>query len=142
MAKQIHRRFTDEQVQAILKKYVNKELDRVQAMDMLGLGRSQFFEWVSRYKDGCRDFSIAYARETHNHVISTAMEDRILRELKREKALIDDPSMPVRFYNYSFIRDQIVKECHEEVSLPTIIDRAKKTAFISRSRKRSIMTGR
>ena len=142
MAKQIHGRLTDEQVQIILEKYVSNELGRVQAMDMLGLGRSQFFEWVKRYKDGCREFSIAYARETHNRVISRAMEERILHELKREKALIDDPAMPVRFHNYSFIRDQIIKECHEEVSLPTIIDRAKKTAFISQNQGRSTMTGR
>ena len=52
MAKQIHMRLTDEQVQAILKKYVSNELGRVQAMDMLGLGRSRFFEWVKRYVEG------------------------------------------------------------------------------------------
>ncbi|HME44068.1 MAG TPA: hypothetical protein VKF36_13340 [Syntrophorhabdales bacterium] len=46
-----------------------------------------------------------------------------------EKTLIDDPAMPVRFYNYSFIRDQLTKKHKRNVSLPTIIDRAKKGAF-------------
>jgi hypothetical protein len=56
-------------------------------------------------------------------------------ELETEKSLIDDPSMPVRFYNYSFIRDQIMKKHHQEVSVPTIIDRAKKRILPSEAGK-------
>jgi hypothetical protein len=70
------------------------------------------------------------------------LEGHIRSELEMEKRLIDDPSIPVRFYNYSFIRDQIMKKYHQEVSVPTIIDRAKKTGSTSRSPKGNITIGR
>jgi hypothetical protein len=142
MTKQVHNRLAAVQVEAILNRYVNKELSAVQAMDMLGLGRSRFFEWVKRYKDRSKGFSTAYRREACNHRISSDLEGYIVGELETEKSLIDDPSMPVRFYNYSFIRDQIRKKHHQEVSVPTIIDRAKKTDSTFRSRKGNIMIGR
>jgi hypothetical protein len=142
MTKQVHNRLTAEQVEAILNRYVNQELSAIQAMEILGLRRSQFFEWVKRYKDRSGDFSTAYRREACNHRISSELEGYITGELEMEKSLIDDPSMPVRFYNYSFIRDQIRKKHHQEVSVPTIIDRAKKTGSTFGSPKGPITIGR
>lgn len=142
MTEQVHNRLTATQVEAILNRYVKKELTGVQAMDMLGLSRSQFFEWVKRYKDGSENFNTTYRREKGNHRISSELEGYIIGELEIEKRLIDDPSMPVRFYNYSFIRDQIRKKYHQEVSVPTIIDRAKKTGSTARSPKGHITIGR
>lgn len=130
MTKQVHKRLTTEQVAAILNRYVNQELSAAQAMEIMGLRRSQFFEWVKRYKDRRGDFSAAYTREACNHRISSELEGHITDELEMEKSLIDDPSMPVRFYNYSFIRDQIKKKHQRDVSVPTIVDRAKKTVTI------------
>lgn len=143
MTKQLHGRLTDEQVVAILSRYVKRELTAEQAMRMLELGRSQFFEWVKRFKSGLpSDFSTGYSRKTPNYRISNEIEEHILNELRMEKSLIDDPSIPVRFYNYSFIRDQIMKKYHQEISVPTIIDRAQKGGSISRSPKGSITIGR
>ena len=142
MTKQLHNRLTEEQVDTILSRYTRKELNTVEAMDILGLSRSQFFEWVKRYQEGPQNFTIAYHRKRGNHIIDSGLEGYIMKELKVEKTLIDDPSMPVKGYNYSFIRDQIMKKYHQEVSVPTIIDRAKKTAFISRSRKGNTTIGR
>lgn len=110
-------------------------------MEILELRRNQFFEWVKRYKDRSGNFSTAYRREACNHRISSELEGYITGELEMEKSLIDDPSMPVRFYNYSFIRDQIRKKHHQEVSVPTIIDRAKKTGSTFGSRKDSSRSG-
>ncbi len=134
MGKHLHTRMMDRHVDVILSGYIQKKLNAVQAMSMLGLSRSQFFAWVKKYKDGCRDFTVAYGRKTGNHTIDSTSEEYILKELEMEKALIDDPSIPVRFYNYSFIRDQIMKKYNQRVSVPTIIDRAKKTVFTSKSR--------
>jgi len=143
MTRQLHSRLTDEQVAAILGRYAKRELSAEQAMDMLGLGRSQFFEWAKKYKEGSSGgFSVAYARQASNHRISQDLEEKLLAELTIEKALIDDPSMPVRSYNYSFVRDQILKKHKQEVSVPTIIGRAKKTAFISINPPGSTTTGR
>jgi hypothetical protein len=72
-----------------LSRYVKNELNVHQAMNMLELGRSQFFEWVKRYNEGCRDFTIAYTRETQNHKIDSELETHILKEFEIEKALIN-----------------------------------------------------
>jgi hypothetical protein len=50
MTEQIHRWLVDEQVGAILDRYLNKEISAVQGMDLLGLKRRQFFGWVKRYR--------------------------------------------------------------------------------------------
>jgi hypothetical protein len=143
MTRQLHGRLADEQAAAILSRYVQRELSAEQAMSMLELGRSQFFEWVKKYKSGLpSEFSAGYSRKTSNYRISNDLEGHILDELRIEKSLIDDPSMPVRFYNYSFIRDQIMKKYHREVSVPTIIDRAKKGGSIFKNPRGSITIGR
>ena len=142
MSRQLHNRLSDEQVSAILNKYLKREVNASHAGDMLGLSRSQFFEWVKRYKEGGLDFSVGYSRTGHNHKIDDSLEKAILKELKVEKALIDDPSMPVRWYNYSFIRDQLKKKHKRNVSLPTIIDRAKKGAFTGNGLSRRLTIGK
>lgn len=142
MTEQIHKRMIDEQVRIILDRYVKKEISALQAMNLLDLKRRQFFEWVKRYKEQGEDFSIECKRSNEHRRISEPIEENIFKELKLDKALIDDRAMPVRFYNYSFIKDQIEKKYQQEVSLPTIIDRAKKRVFIFQDRKRIFMTVR
>jgi hypothetical protein len=142
MSEQVHRRLADEQVRMVLGRYVAKELTTAQAMELLGLKRRQFFEWAQRYRDDPEGFTIRYRRQGKSRKVDAAVDKHILDELVIEKALIDDPALPVRFYNYSYIQDQIRKNYREKVSLPTIIDRAKKTAFISLSLTGSFMTTR
>ena len=130
MNEQIHKRLTDEQVKMILSRYAAKEMTAAEAMELLGLKRRQFFEWAQRYRKGPGSFTVQYLRDERNRKIDDAVDRHILEELAIEKALIDNPSLPIRFYNYSYIQDQIRKNYREKVSLPTIIDRAKKTASI------------
>ena len=142
MTEQIHKRLIDAQVRMILERYLKKELNAKQGMDLLGLKRRQFFEWVKRYKEQGEGFSIEYKRSNEHRRISASIEENIFKELKLDKALIEDRAMPVSFYNYSFIKDQIEKKYRQEVSLPTIIDRAKKRVFISQNLKRRYTTMR
>jgi len=142
MTEQIHKRLTGEQIKMILERYIKKELSGEHAMELLGLKRRQFFEWTKRYKERCEDFSIEYKRNNEHRRISEAIEENILKELKIEKVLIDDPAMPIRFYNYSYMQDQLRKKYKQEVSLPTIIDRAKKKGFTYQDQKRQFMTMR
>ncbi len=141
MTEQVHKRLIDEQVKMVVDRFIRKELSSEQAMQLLGLKRSQFFEWVRRYRESEAAFTIQYHREGKSRGVRPVVERRILQELKAEKALIDDPSLPVRFYNYSYIRDQLSRKYGYRVSLPTIIDRAKKTVFTSleESKKSMIM---
>jgi hypothetical protein len=127
MTEQVHKRVSEEQVKMILERFIRKEISSEQAMDLLGLKRSQFFEWVKKYREKGEAFTIQYHREETTRKIQPGVERKILQELKAEKALVEDPALPIRTYNYSYIRDQLVKKYHCQVSLPTIIDRAKKT---------------
>ena len=43
--------------------------------------------------------------------------------------------MPVRFYNYSAVRDDLLKQHKVKVSVPTIINRAKDNGFYLPKRK-------
>lgn len=46
--------------------------------------------------------------------------------------------MPIRSYNYSYIRDQLWSKYKQKISLPTIIDRAKKhNLYLPRKKKKS-----
>lgn len=129
MTEQVHKRLIDEQVKMILDRFIRKELQSEQAMDLLGLKRSQFFEWVKKYREDRGTFTIQYHREGKTRGIRPEVEGKILQELKAEKVLIEDPTLPIRFYNYSYLQDQLRKKYQYQVSLPTIIDRAKKTIF-------------
>lgn len=142
MTEQIHKRLTEGQVGMILDRYSKKELSREQAMELLGLKRRQFFEWLKKYRENRKDFTIEYSRKWSNRKIDNGIEDNIINELKVEKALIDDPAIPIRFYNYSYIQDQLRKKYQQEVSLPTIIGRAKKGGFTYQDQKRQFMTMR
>ncbi len=128
MNNQIHKRLSDDQVKAILVKYVGKEIKSDKAIDLLRIKRSQFFEWAKRYKNDPLVFSIAYKRKHANNKINSSIEKSILTELKTEKKIIDDKRVPVNFYNYSYIQKQL-KEQSICVSVPTIIHRAKKHGF-------------
>ena len=55
-------------------------------------------------------------------------EEGIKKELVIEKELIEDKRTPIRKYNYSYIREQLEKK-GVEVSLPTIIRRAKELGY-------------
>ena len=53
----------------------------------------------------------------------------ILRELQVEKDMIENPDIPVRHYNYSYIRDLLREKYDQKVSVSTIIGRAKQYGF-------------
>jgi len=46
-----------------------------------------------------------------------------------EKDLIKNKDIPIRYYNYSYIKDLLEQKYEQKVSLPTIIDRAKRNNF-------------
>lgn len=141
MTEQIHKRLANELVRTVLERYVREEIDVEQTMALLGLKRSQFFEWVKRYKENPKGFCTE-SKRTGNHRTDEELEKNIISELEIEKGLIDDQSIPVRFYNYSYLKDQLWKKYRQEVSVPTIIDRAKKKVITYPSLRRNIMTVR
>lgn len=120
---QIHKRFTAEQVQVLLKGYCQGVLDRPSIEDILGISKTRFFALLRQYRRGMDEFSLAYQRTTPTRLPASA-EKQIEAELMLEKGLIEDPSLPISNYNYAAIRDRLAKH-GVIVSSPTIIARAK-----------------
>lgn len=130
MKKQIHKRLSNEQVINILSKYKRKEITAKQAYTYLGISRSRLYQLVESFLENSEDFNIEYVRNKPTHAISSKTEQYILEELKIEKEkVINNPDVPVNRYNYSYIQSIIKDKYDIDVSVPTIISRAKQHGF-------------
>lgn len=129
MSKQLHKHFTDGQVKSLFEKYSKKEIKLNYILQILRIKRSRFFELLTRYRKDPDNFSIQCKRNTSNYRINPAIEANIIQELKMEKDLIKNKDMPIKYYNYSYIKDLLEQKYGQKVSLPTIIDRAKRNNF-------------
>lgn len=126
---QIHKRFTDEQAKELIEKYLRKETSRDYLKEVLEIGKIRFFELVTEYRSDPSSFSLRYVREQKTRSIPKDIEENILKELTTQKQLIEHKEIPIRSYNYSYIKDQLEIRYKQHVSLPTIIDRARKNSF-------------
>jgi hypothetical protein len=126
---QIHKKFSNDQVRELLGRYVDKKIERKYLQEILGIKKRRFFHLVKEFKDNPEGFSIHYSRNRPTRKISEDLEKNIIRELTMEKSLIENPDTTVRYYNYSYIKDILERDYQQKVSLPTIIDRAKKNSF-------------
>mgnify|MGYP001585938442 CR=1 FL=1 len=126
---QLHKKFTDEQVKDLMKRHLNKELKSEHIQQMLKIKRRQFFKLLKVYRQNPQTFSIRYTRIAKTRTLDPKIEKNILKELKSTKSFIDDKDIPIRFYNYTFIQKDLEQRLNQKVSLPTIIDRAKKNGF-------------
>lgn len=122
---QIHKRLSEEQVIAIFENYLAGEIKAKNAREALGLKKSQFFNLISEYRDSSKKFSLEYSRSEANNKISNNAEKVILFELAEEKKLIEDKKIPIKFYNYSSVKDTLEEKHGIKTSLTTIINRAK-----------------
>ena len=129
MSKQLHKNFTDDQVKSLFEKYSKKEIKLNYILQILHIKRSRFFELLTRYRKDPDNFSIQYKRNISNYRIDREIEANIIQELKIEKDLIKNKDIPIKWYNYSYIKDLLEQKYSQRVSLPTIIDRAKRNNF-------------
>lgn len=128
---QIHHRFQTSKLPCSF-----SPMNREEAQETLDIRRSRFFVVLKEYRTDPEAFSIAYERKTPRR-ISVEAEAAIQRELLREKALIDDPEIPISGYNYSALRDCLRKD-GIKVSVNTIIDQAKKLDCHKPRKKRKV----
>lgn len=133
---QLHKQFTDEQVQVLLRGYCQGVLARAEIQEILGIGKTRFFGLLKEYRRGPEAFSIAYERHTPGK-LSTSVEAEIKRELLREKQIVEDKRLPISGYNYSALRDRLEKR-GIKVSVTTIIDRAKHLGCHKPRKKRKV----
>ena len=138
MAGQLHKRFANNQVKSLIESYIRKEIETEYILSILKIGRSRFFEILKTYKQNRSDFSIEYLRSKSNNKITSEVEENIMIELEAEKRLIQDPEVPVKTYNYSFIKDRLLSEYRQKVSVTTIIDRAKKYGYYNKAKVKKV----
>jgi len=133
---QLHKKFQDHQVKELICRYLGKEIERSYIQEILGIGKTRFFALVKKFNEDPDSFSIEYKRKGTSRKISKDIEDNIMKELKIEKQLIADPEVPLRSYNYSYIKDRLFSNYGQKVSTPTIISRAKRGGFYLKKSKR------
>jgi len=111
-------------------------MTRAAVQEELEIGKTQFFALVKEYRSDPDAFSIAYRRPTPGR-LSSADETEIERGLLREKEIVEDKRLPISDYNYSALRDRLKKK-GVEVSVNTIIDRAKRLGCYKPRKKRKV----
>lgn len=126
---QLHKRFTSEQVKNILAKYEAGVMTAKETVRYLEISRARFYQLVSDYEQDPQKFSIDYSRDTANRKLDPQIEKNILKELEIDKRIIDNPRIPTKRYNYSYLKKQIKEKYNQDVSVPTIIDRAKDNGY-------------
>lgn len=135
---QLHKRFTSNQVKELLERYAKNEVKRKYIQEILGIERRRFFLLLKQFKEDPQHFTIQYRRTKPPRTIATEIEQNILQELAIEKKIIQNKDIPLRSYNYSYLKDHLRKTYRQKVSLSTIIDRAKKHGFYLKKPKRSL----
>jgi hypothetical protein len=72
MGSQIHTKFTTDQVKELMKKYLNKEVERkyLYLQEILGIGKSsRFFALIQSYRDHSEAFSVESQRSKQTRSI-------------------------------------------------------------------------
>jgi hypothetical protein len=133
---QLHKRFSDEQIVFLLEAFEQRLMSREEIQETLDISRSRFYVLWKEYQKDPEGFSISYQRTTPKR-LSPETEDAIENGLNREKALIEDPEIPISGYNYSALRDRLRKD-GMEISVNTIIDRAKKMGCHKPRKKKKV----
>ena len=125
---QIHKQFSTDQVKDLFKRYMDKQIERTYIQELLGIKRSQFFSLLKEYKADTNKFSINYIRKSPKR-LSPEVEENIIKELIIDKGAIENKDIPLKYYNYSYIKDRLVKVYNQTASLPTVIKYAKDHDF-------------
>jgi len=131
---QLHKRFTDEQIKALVHGYCQGKMKRAEVQDLLEIGKTRFFALLKEYRQNPEGFSVNYRRATPAK-LSVQAETEIEKALLQEKEIVEDPGLPISGYNYTAIRDRLRKK-GINISVTTIIDRAKKLGCHKPRRKR------
>jgi transposase len=130
---QLHKRFTGEQINNIFSHYMTGIMSVNECLEYLGISRSRFFKLAQEYRQK-GELDLSYQRQSPTRLGEQA-EQLIIKELQNDQQLIADPCIPIYIYNYSAIKDNL-SEQGVEVSLPTIINRAKEHNYYQPHQKK------
>jgi hypothetical protein len=131
---QLHKRFTVEQVKALLAAYGQGIMNRAEIEEVLGIGKTRFFALLKEYRRDAAGFSVEYQRATPPR-LPAEIEAEIEAELRREQALVEDERLPIAGYNYAAVQDRLQRR-GVTVSATTIINRARRLGCYQPRRKK------
>jgi len=101
MAKQLHKRFSTEEVKMFMREYLKDKKKLPYILQILQISKRRFFQLVQEYRENPDEFSIDYQRKRPTRKIDGEIEKNIIKELKIEKELIEDEELPIQSYNYT-----------------------------------------
>lgn len=132
---QLHKKFTVDQIKVLLSSYENGNIGRSEIENTLGIGKTRFFALLKQYRVDPDSFSIDYQRQNQPR-LSVATEDKIRKELQRDKELVENSELPIHSYNYAAVNDRL-KKAGIQVSTTTVIKRAKQhDCYITKRKKK------
>ncbi len=127
---QIHKRLSSDYVKFILNEYSAKRLKAKEAISKLGIGRTRFYQLFAEYENDTANFNVNYYRSESTRKINPEIEKSILAELEFEKTnIIENKDVPTKRYNYSYIKKLLKDKYNQEISVDTIINRAKDNGY-------------
>jgi len=109
ITKQLHKKFTDDQIKNLIIRYLKKEIARKYIQEILGIQKTRFFALVKRFKENPENFSVSYFRSTPTRTIPETIKTNIIKELKMQEDLIRAKDIPIKYYNYSCIKKYLRK---------------------------------
>lgn len=131
---QIHKQFSSEQVKVLLQAYEAGHLSRDEIERTLGIGKTRFFALLKQCREAPERFSIQYERPSPRR-LSAEAEEKIRKELQREKELVENQELPISGYNYAALNDRLKKD-GIKVSTTTLIQRAiQQGCYLPKKRK-------
>jgi len=136
MVQQLHKRFSDDQIKDLIRRYLKQEIARSYIQEILGIKRRRFCLLVKQYRANPDTFTVRYQRKTKPRAIAPSIEKNIITELTIDKRLIENKAVPLKRYNYSYVKTRLETEYHQKVSLPTIIKRAKEYGFYLKKKQK------
>jgi len=133
--KQIHKKFTGEQVKILITSYENGHIGREEIQNTLGIGKTRFFALLKQFRESPDTFTIEYHRKSKGK-LSQEAEEKIQNMLLQEKDLVEDKELPISNYNYAALADRL-KKAGVQVSTTTIIKRAKQhDCYLAKKKKK------
>ena len=94
MAKQLHKRFSTEEVKMFLQQYLDNKKKLPYILEILQITKRRFFHLLQEYRESPDGFSIDYKRKKPTRKINEELKKNIVNELRIEKQLLIEDKEP------------------------------------------------
>lgn len=136
---QVHKRIVLLFMKEVFDAYLHERFTLAQAIETLGLGRSNFFRYMKMYRQHPEGFSLKYVRKTATNKLTAAQDEIIARMIREEKELVKHPGYEVKRINFEALSVELKKQHEIAVPAETIRQKAIKwNLYLPRQRNAKI----